>query len=638
MSHPLPALVSQLHRIATRSHALTLLDGTRAALNATGLAVYALGRERPPEAAWLRKTPLSEALAAAGTPLDFKTKSHYLAIQWRTLLSKGFLRRPNAPADPWASALRATAHCAWRVALPVIQRYDVVMADLLTRASSARSEYAERLVDDPNWVGLDDPDDLIRFDAHASYLLSLRRTADQPHADFCERLCRWFNLQLADALRARETQDFGHCLMRDHRSAEPCETCPETVADRAFVGIFDGDELFNLRKPRAAQALTFKTFKSDAPLPEGPEAPTILSFRWLLESRSRLDGIARFTLPSGQGARLINLRLLGARWKAIRAKSILQDYDVTTENGLAAAQRYMEPFLGGDLLKPATVPMAKVYLEAQWGDEQEFAADEPYLLAVSDAALIRRLARVGTRAVALAKAQKGLSRRPKRGEGPVRRTLQLTYAPAGGTLSHTITVVRCSSVGQTRRNFFSTPFPVHGGRTHPRERGGQGILVSGTMHWTNFALHKIARELSGADDPTYPWADEFSRWVDEQDAKLATDHAFTEALYAARLKDRVVAVTAGEKSHLGRFSVTEDDIIVEFFATAKRRKRVDVDAWIQLLQRLPGRTERGILRRYDELGKEYAFIHGYDAYQRSPFHRRFSATRKAQWRKEGCPP
>lgn len=638
MSLALPSLVSQIHRIATRQPVLTLLDGSRASLSASGLAVYALGRERASEAAWLRQTPLPAALAASGAPLDWKTKGYYLAIQWRNLLSKAFFRRPNAPTDPWTAELQAVAHQAWRAALPVVQRYDVVLATLISQAAQQRADYPDRLLDNPFWSGIDEPDDELRFDAHASYLLSLRRTPDSPHDGFCERLSRWFNHQLASALRARDTQDFGLCLMRDHRAADRCPTCPEVSADRPYVGVFDGDKLFERRKPWPITPVTFRGFSTDAPLPEGPEAPALLGLRWLLESRSRLDGIARFTLSSGQPGRLINLRILAKRWKTLRLKTALDAYDVSTDTGLSDAHRYMTQFVGDELLPQAATLIPRIYFEAQWGDEAAYEADAPYLISVSDVSLIRRLARVGTRAAALAKAQLAQRHRPKRTAGPARRTVPLLYTPKDAALGHPITVFRSKSTGGTRRNFFSTPFEVQGPRLYPRNRAGQGVLVDGVMHWSVFALHSLAKETLGNDEPTYPGAREFAQWVDEQDAQMPTDRAFKDALYAANLKQRLIAVSAGERLHLGRFSNAEDAILVEFFTKNQRLKRFDPDAWQSLLVRLPGRTERGILRRYDELGREYAFIHGYAAYERSPFHRRYSALRKKQWRKEGCPP
>lgn len=617
-------LAKLLGRVATQTDALTLQDGSRASLSASGLSVHRTGRERPPAANWLRRSHLAEVLAPTGIVLPEPQKGNFLAVQWRALLSKAFLR--HASASQVSADLRALAHHAWWAALPVVQRYDVVFADLLTKAQNNYNLYPERREFEPFWVGIDTPDDELRFDAHASFLLSLRRSAESQFENFCEEMATWFKAHFAYAANSSEERAFGLCVAGNHRGGGACETCPETHADRPYTSIFDGDALFRRMPILRVGARSTK----DTAVIE----PSVRCFRWILEARSRIDGVARFTLPVGTTARVLNLPRLHERWKQNGFESVLEGYDLSTEAGLKEAHRYMLGFLGS-ALPTSVVPFEMVYLEAGWGDAQQFLTDKPSLIAVSDAALTTRLAKLGHRMAALRKARQ--ARKVETLIKPVRRRIPLPFTSLTGGPAYTVFVVRNKTVGKVTKNFYSTPFIVDGPRTDPRSRSGQGVLVDGQLCWTVQALRSIANEKNADGEPRYPMGHEFAVWAESHDANLFSDRAFNNAVYDSKLGERIEALTTGEKHHLGRYSEKEDQTILLFFVASRQKKRLTRQDWALLLQRLPGRTERGVLRRFDELGREYAFLNGYEAYMRSPYHRKFSATRKAQWRKEGCP-
>ena len=620
------SLTRHLRHVATKTEALTLQDGTRHALSVSGLSVHSASRERPSAANWLRQSHLAQVLAPAGITLPAPQRGYHLSVQWRSLLSKAFLRHASASHVP--AALRTLAHHAWWAALPVVKRYDVVFADMLTKSYDNYVLHGERTEFEPFWVGVDSLEDELRFDAHASFLLSLRRTAEAPFNNFCEDVMSWFRQYYSYAANSSEERVFGFCTVNDHRSGNPCETCPDTYADRPFTSLFDGDVL--LRKEPSTRAATA------AAVIEGPADPSVRCFRWILEARSRIDGVARFNLPIGTPARVINIRRLHERWKKNGFPSVVEEYAVSTSDGLKEAYRHMLGFIGGSLLPPSVVPFEQMYLESEWGDEQGFAEEAPYLIAVSDASLLLRLSKLGHRTAALRKAR--AARKVEKYLRPARRRIQLPFSSMTGGPAYDVFVVRGKTVGKMTKNFFSTPFAVHGPRTDPRNRAGQGVLVDGQLCWTVQSLHSVANETTPDGDPVYPLAKEFALWAESHDLQLTSDRAFQNALYASTIGERLTALTTGAIQHLGRYSEKEDGIIRLFFATGQKKKRLRPTDWALLLQRLPGRTERGILRRLDELGREFAFLNGYEAYVRSPYHRKFSSTRKTQWKKEGCPP
>lgn len=620
---------------------LALYDGSRGSLNRLGLSVLSQPRSRPTESKWLRRSALSRALREHPSGLGalrFADHGHWLMVQWRTLLSKALLRVESVAVPP--APLRALAHHAWWAAYPIVEQYDVVLADLLKRAHHAYVKQAERQVHEPYWVGIETYEDELRFDAQATYLLAMRQTPTTP-VGFCERVTAWFNDAFSDAIFHTEQRDFGLCGTRRHVRGQPCPTCPEVKVDRPFLGIFDGDALARLTQREIQQPGPQGDFVpfDDGPLVlSGPMSQQLHNFRWMLEARSRHDGVARFTTRSGNTSRLIHLPRLKACWQRLGIKSVLDDYDLTTADGLDQAYRYMLGLIGHTAMPPNVAPLEAIYAEAKWGGPADYAADAPYMIAVTDVSLVQRLARLGDKAAALTKAVAVQPRPPAPKGAPQRRSLPLTFQPQNGGPAYQITVVQYTNSSKRLLNFFSTPFTPTGSYLEPRNRAGQGIYVNKALHWTVYALNRLASEKTPGDEPLYPLAREFAAWAAEWDSKLISRRAFLDAIYDAKHGERLVALELGQRGSLGRFTAKEDQIIRDYFLSVPRSRRMESNDWVSLLKLLPGRNQRGVMRRLEELGKEYAFINGFKAYAASPFHRKFSNARKRRWLKEGCPP
>lgn len=622
--------VNQLLFVVATETRLPLQDGSRAPLELLGLSVLGSPRERPPEASWLRQSAVYRAQRTAGL-METSTRGYFLAVQWRNLLSKAFLR--HARADHTPQDVRLMAHHAWWALIPVVERYDVVLTELLKRARFNYLTYTERVKNEPYWLGIDNEHDERRFDAQVSYLLSLRWTNETPHGSFCEDAANWFNAALAPAMNAVEQRHFGLCSVGDHRGGTRCPKCPETAADRRYIGVFDGDALkkHSTRWPLAS----LDSVVPEAHMPSGPMETTVHNLRWVIEARSRLDGVARCTTYTGVPARLIHIPRLKESWTRLDLPSVLDDFDLTKPEDMGRAYQFMLGFVGTSVLPSSALPFSQVYLESEWGTVKDFDVESPYLVAVADTALLHRLARAGLKSAALKKAT--MTKRSRAQARPDRRELLLEYQPVSGEPAHPIRMVRAVSAGGEERNFFSTPFPVERDNLR-RSQSGMGILVNGEVFWSNRALGKFAYEQTGSGEPEYKWAREFAAWAERQSARICSKAAFNAARYDARLGERLIAVHQGDLSHLGRFTTTEDEVIKDFFMRMTSKRRLTAGDWVPLLKTLPGRSMRGILRRFDELGREYAFIHGYAEYAKSFYHRKFSALRRRRWAKEGCPP
>jgi hypothetical protein len=625
-----PRLVSQLMHLAQAEPSLPLQDGTRAPLLTWGVSTLGSDREKPLAAVWLRHSASGPALKARRA-VDFSKQSYFLTVQWRILLSKAFLRHESARNVP--KAVRDLAHYAWWALIPLVQRYDVVFADLLTRARGRYLASPGRVRNEPFWVGIDDEADELRFDAHSSYLLSLRSTLETPQQSFCEAAARWFNAHLAQALNRNEQRLYGLCAVRDHRLGGACPTCPPISADRRFMGIYDGDVLLSRKDLADAGGVNEEDFDTEEQLPSvsgGPMDQAILNYRWIIDARHRLDGIVRCTTTSGAAARVIHLPRLKAAWERLGVRSILDEYDFTSSEGLTQARAYLTKFLNVSEVPRSMLVLETIYADAEWGSEQEFGYDEPYLIPVLDSVLINQLMRMGQRGAALLKAHRAPRDTARLRKKPDRRKVTLYYrSPKGAT--YPIYVVRARSSDRQEKNFFSTPHEVFAPADR-KDRVGLALMVGDQFYWSLRGLNRLV------NDQRFPWVSDFLAWAEEQDALYASRHQFREALYGEKLTQRIDALTAGELEQLGRFSAHEDQTILDFIGAPGRRKILTSAEWSMLLPRLPGRSARGILRRLEELGKAYAFANGYDAYTKSLFHRKFSASRRRSWTKEGCPP
>ena len=624
---PLSAFALHLATYATRTGGpLPLLDGLSASLGAQGMAFLARPLQKAPEALWFRQTPtfkvLSDSLTSPAGQRDF-----VLVVQWRRLLSKALLRH-DSTADV-SPALRQLAHHAWWTLLPLLEDHDPVLAQLIT-AAQKNYQGSERQNFEPLWVGFDTEDDERRFDAQALSLLASRRTDKSPHDGFCEAAATWFRTAFTAATNLVVQRTVGHCTVGKHTRGGICPTCPEIAKERPFLLALDVPVLLDRHGRR----------NLDAPSPTQPKSPPSIvrdNLLWILSTRSRRDGVCSFDHNNGAKARFIDFQRLWARWRELELPTMFDNITTMEKiDGPRQARAFFAKLLKGRVIPEHSYSAESLFIEADWGTAEDFATSYSQFEAVYEGALLQALAEVDQRTGALLKARSML---PKTKQSrPARRVVTLRWAPYNGDLPVPINVIRSTSQGKRVLNFYTLPYEVEDEMVKDRwARIGKGILYDQQIYWSAQTINYFANKRTPDDEPEYPWAREFCEWVGAQEPLLCDDKLFNAALYSDRLPKRLEAIARGDMAHLGMFSLKEDEIITEFFVTKQAQKRLAPQDWLPLLDRLPGRQERGILKRFEDLGKKYALAHGYQAYMRSPWHRKFSAQRRKQWVKEGCP-
>ena len=633
-------LALQLATFATRTGGpLPLLDGSSGSLGLTGLAFLAKARQRAPAALWFRQTPTFKVLAAGrqalldwdapgeASPAD--QRDYVLVVQWRRLLSKALLRHESTASVP--AELRRLAHQAWWTLMPLIEEYDVVLAQLLTAAIENYRANPVRVNFEPLWVGFDTQDDELRFDAQVATLLASRRTEQRPFDGFCEAAGQWFNKAFVVATNQVAQRTVGLCTVNNHVRGGHCETCPEIAEERRFLLALDVPSLLD---PRIRRLITPTTKAKE------PQAPSPMrdSIRWIIDSRSRFDGTVRFHHLSGAPARFIDVQRLRERWQELKMPNMFDGLPPPIQiDGSRQARAFLEKALNNATLPETSYSPKDLFTQAGWGTEEDFDTSYSQFIAVFEGSLLRALQILDQRAYALVKARTALPVVPKQTR-PSRRVVTRDFTPSNGEPAVPIGVIRTMSTGRVTRNFYTLPYDIDEPTLEASAgRSGKGIKYDGQIYWTWRTVNEIANRFGPDNEPVYSWGREFCEWVGEQEPLLDDPKLFNAAIYSDRLPQRLAAVARGDKAHLGAFSLQEDAAITEFFVTKQAQKRLAPQDWLPLLARLPGRTERGILKRFEELAKKYAFSHGYQGYLRSPWHRKFSAQRRKQWVKEGCP-
>lgn len=625
-SHP-AILARQLALYAT-SEPLPLLDGSRATLDVHAMAFLAQPRLRVSDGRWFRQTPTFEALGPAYPDLADQ-RVHFLVVHWRRLLAKGLLQHDSTLNV--SLTLRRLAHRAWWTLLPMLEEHDVVLARLLTAASRNVRDNPKRAAEDPLWVGFDNNDDATRFDNHATTLLASRRKDAQSRDGFCEKASHWLSAVFKPVTHAPTQRDLGFCTVRQHVRGGTCDACPEIAADRRFLVPLEVPKLLDRSKRQYPIVM-------EAVAPSRTSSVLGDNLRWILDARSRLDGVYRFTHISGAASRFIDVKRLWARWRALGIASIFDEHcpPIDQLEGPRQAKRFLERALANSTIPEHSYSAQTLFLEAEWGTEDDFQTSYSAFIAVYDNVLLNALKVVDQRSAAMVKARSLL---PKTGESkrPPRRVVTRSWAPNNGEPPIPILVIRSMSQAKRTRNFYTLPYDVDSSETDKRSRIGRGIQYDGRFYWTAQAINSFANKVNYEEEPLYPWAREFCEWVGTQEPILDDDKLFNNALYSDRLPQRLQAIAAGEMAHLGMFAQREDDAIIDFFVEKQTKRRLTPLDWEPLLQQLPGRNVRGILKRLEDLGKKYAFEQGYQVYARSPYHRKFAAKRRAQWIKEGCP-
>lgn len=636
MTFPLAQLALRLATFATRTGGpLPLLDGSSALLGLTGMAYLPRPRQKPAAPAWFRQTPTAKALAdnrrALGDWADQQTtepadqRDYALVVQWRRLLSKALLRHDSTAGVP--PALRRLAHQTWWALLPLIQRYDVVLAQLLEAARSNYDTNPTRAEHEPFWVGFDTTDDELRLDAQVTALLASRRTDKHPVDGFCDEMARWLAEGFRVAVVSSAQRTVGLCTVNNHTRNAFCETCPEIARERRYMLVLDVPTLLDQRSRRLITA---------PPTPAASGGPSVMrdNLRWIIDSRSRLDGTVRFTHSTGAPARFIDIQRLRQRWAALQMPTMFDDLPPPEQlDGSRQAQAFFETRLKHAVIPPQSYSAEDLYVQAGWGNHEDYATTYSQFTAVFESTLLTALQQLDQRAYALLQARNAQMRVPT-ARKIERRLVTRRYTRLDTGRPATIEVLRGLSTGRVRRNFYTLPYDVD----VPAARRGKVITHGEKHYWSWHAINELANEGVGEIEPTYPWARAFCEWVGEQEVELNDDKLFQDAIYSERLPQRLAAIARGDQAHLGVYSDAEDEIIREFFFRPTTKKRLSPQDWQPLLEKLPGRNELGVLKRFEALGKKYAFEHGYQEYKASPYFRKFAAKRRAQWIKEGCPP
>lgn len=623
------ALALQLATFATRTGApLPVLDGSSALLGLTGMGFLARPVQRAPGGLWFRQTP-----TFAARPADFADptdqRDFVLVVQWRRLLLKGLLEHETTEGiEP---ALRRLSHQTWWTLLPLIEQYDVVLAQLLKAARQKFRDFSDRATHEPLWVGFDDEVDRCRFDAQVTMLMRSRRTSERPHDGFCEEASKWLAEAMHPAVNQVAQRHLGLCAVAKHVRGGECPTCPEIAKERAFLLALDVPALLEQRIRR-----TIATVAPSQP----NQAPSVVrdNLLWMLHNRSRRDGVYSFEHTNGSPARFIDFKRLRERWAELGMRTMFDDCPAPAQiEGSRKARDIFIKLVSGALIPEHTYSAKELFLKADLGTEEDFDTSYSQFVAVFDSSLITVLQRVDQRAAALVKARQALPTVPSSTRQP-RRVVTRRWAPMSGDPPIPIGIIRAMSNNKRTRNFYSLPYDIVDNLVADRKaRAGKGISYDGQIYWTTQTLNYFANKTTPGEEFVWPWAREFCDWVGSQEADLLDDKMFNNAVYSERLPQRIEAVARGDMAHLGSFSQQEDDRIIEFFIANPPKKRLTPQDWEPLLIKLPGRNIRGILRRFEELGKKYAFGHGYQAYKDSPYQRKFAAKRRAQWIKEGCP-
>ncbi|MBA2708745.1 MAG: hypothetical protein H0U59_13145 [Gemmatimonadaceae bacterium] len=618
--------VRQLGAYATETGgALPLQDGSRASIGGHGLALQAEPRQRAAGSSWIRQSATFKAHRGAGNPLPTDQREFHLVVQWRRLLGKALLHHPSAANVP--APLRRLAHHAWWALVPLVREYDVVMAQLLETARVNFRDNPDRAKWEPFWVGLDDKSAELRFDAQAN-LLGSRRTDADPTDGFCEAAAKQFARMLAPLVQTSTQRHIGLCTAASHARGGTCDTCPEIASERRF--------LLALNVPLLCEPRLCTSLIAGYPKRDDAESVLVQNLRWILAARYTPDGVFRFTTPAGAPSRLIDLRRLREAWAATATPSIFDALPAMDRvEGPRTTQTYFVQMMNQAILLERQYSAKELYVDAGW-DADGYPFDQSPLVAVTDSALLNQLERVSQRSVALLKARRTAKPKPQK---YARRQVIRTYTSASGGPPVSIGIIRASNQRTHTNNFYTTPYTPSDPMCHePRLRVGRGIYYDGVFYWTLQALNHFANQLTPSGDPLYPDGRDFSEWATAQDAGLCDTTLFNRAIYSDRLPARLDAIARGEQVHLGMFSQQEDERIRAFFLASPRRRRLTAADWAALLQLMPGRGQRGILARFEDLAREYAFAHGYEAYSRSGYCRKFSAQRRKQWIKGGCAP
>lgn len=602
-----------LARLMREPHApYPVHDGTRETLAEHGVAYYLEPRRRRrEEAPWFGSTRWAElktSWAQRQGVASPRWDDHdvLFLVHWPMLL------RTASPL--WApSPMRAVAHRLLRDLVPLISHYDAALALMIQRFETAWAHRLPEALDMPLFFGQESVLDESLFHAHLMHLVG--------NKDFRRRLEETMRGSLRVVSARRSQERLGLCAAR-HRKGLRCEACEDGRWVRRYTSL--------LWPGRLASVMISTLGAPQFSFPElwagGINDPWLSEARHWLSLLEPDEGVIRLRTPGYGESLLVDFGRVLARRRIEGRESPLARIDDTGSHDWwflgARARRLFDEATSQRYLARRPAPL-KDLVEAQ-GWEWRETLDVPYEL-LSLHALSQRLHRAKGRRLAV---RNPVTRRPSK-----RTTKAVTLSYDG----RAVTVIRRKKIYRLRddpadiapRNYYSLPFDVSGAVTGRQGRRGLAVRVSGELFWNLQGVNHLVNL------ERWPEALPFRDWILEQDEGL-TSKRFTQLCYEAHYGARVAKKQAGELAHLGSFTGHEDTTVRAFLeARPPGSHRMSRAEWGTLLERLPGRNVNGVLRRLEELGKEYAREQGYQAYLNSPLCLRRSAARGKRWRREG---
>jgi len=593
-------------------------DGTKETLGQHGLAYYLVPRERRVEdSTWFGGTLWAQrrhhaAISQQQEPPHWNDVDVLLLVQWPMFLRTALTTWQSSPVRLLARQLLQVLRD------DLVAEYDYAFALLLKRFDENWTAALPDSLDRPFYFGQEDELDEQRFDAHLLSLLA--------NKGFRRDLDRTMQRSLGPVAAKHQQLKLGLCPSK-HVKGVPCALCEHNRWVRRYTSLLWPNRINGTESRRIVYTPQFRRL-----WPENQRSPALCELRYLLSCVLPEEGVARVETTGLGEALLVDFgRVMLLRRRDGRQSSIFTPFDdpghsdwwlLGSQVREAFARLTENQYLGR---RPSSL---KELVEAQ-GWEWRETLDIPYEL-LSTFAVANKIQHAKKSARSLAFALKRLPSR-KAAPNAKKKAVQLKYVDAGGQ-EFLITLIQ-----RKNQNYVSTPFPVTGPAAHPQRRKGLAVRLGETVFWTAQGINKLVNAVEGGE-ASFPWAPHFLEWALREVSALDRKR-FQKLHFEQHYGARLLRYKEGKQSHIGRFTQYEDTAITAFlFARPAGAHRLARDEWTQLLEKLPGRTEQGVLRHLEDLGKSYALQHGYAKYAESPLCLRRSVSRRRRWLQEGVSP
>jgi hypothetical protein len=635
--------LKDLHRLATATNApFPVYDTTRACISEHGLAYYVLPRKRRLEdSLWFDGTLYAQqrrlaAVNAGLEPPHWNSEDVLLLIHWPHLL---WTARPHS-----RSPMKPMAHRLLRALKPLILQYDAALVTMLERYETDWAKNVKEHQGDLGYFGQRDEADGEIFTAHLQSLLA--------NKSFKQHLAATMRQSTRIVTADHVQHTLGRCPSgATHRKGQDCGACKDLRWVRANTSVLWPGKLNEVKSGMAE--LQFD--KPDL-WPEGITNPWLLELRHWVSLCSEQEGVARTEYPGYGEALLVDFgKLIETAKRYDREMPLTKFFDVTAPADFwtpgCRARAAFHEVTKGEFLARRPKPLKDLVESVGWRWEESL--ETPYEL-ISLFAIAGKFAGVKKTAKSLSLAWRSRKITEPRKLPP--KLVTLTYADARGRQFYIqaarrrfIDIKGTLAEGQRAFACFTTPFPVGGEETKYKYRKRKAFKINGVLFWTVRGLnmlasvrwqHNIKNPENGEvmhkeGEPKYPWAEAFRDWADIEESKLTLER-FRELRYEAKYGERLLRYQKGRAKHIGPFTNQEDNTLREFFLLrAPGSHRIAKEEWNQILPLLPGRSQKSIIRRLEELGKQYAREHGWAAYCDSGLCVRRSHLRKQRWIKEG---